>query len=250
MCPVHRRQVIGEIEARLSSGQPCRVVSTQLLEAGVDLDFPLGYRALAGLESIAQAAGRVNRNKRVETALLYVFESDSDSARRAPKYIRQSGEVARMVLERFPDPMSIEAIRAYYHELNQLQSGDAFDYKNILNYLKSDLGTPAFAFKTAADNFHLIEETTQPVIIPWDEKAVTLLEKLLDTPYPNSLARALQPYTVNIYQHELEALQNKLAVEVYLERFNVLSQTSLFLYHDDTGLEIPANEQAQAIYVD
>jgi CRISPR-associated endonuclease/helicase Cas3 len=74
MCGAHRASVIGEIRRRLSADEPCGVVSTQLIEAGVDLDFPVVYRALAGIDSIAQAAGRCNREGRMALGLVYLFE--------------------------------------------------------------------------------------------------------------------------------------------------------------------------------
>ena len=78
MCPAHRQATLLEIRARLKNGQPCRVISTQVMEAGIDVDFPVGYRALAGLDSIIQAAGRVNREGRLPRGDLYVFEPDSE----------------------------------------------------------------------------------------------------------------------------------------------------------------------------
>ena len=73
MCPAHRSDALHKIRERLDKGQPCRVVSTQLIEAGVDVDFPVVYRAAAGIDSIAQAAGRCNREGRLQTGKTYVF---------------------------------------------------------------------------------------------------------------------------------------------------------------------------------
>lgn len=73
MCPTHRKVVLAEVRERLKSGQPCRVISTQVMEAGIDVDFPVGFRALAGLDSIIQAAGRVNREMKQDIGNMYVF---------------------------------------------------------------------------------------------------------------------------------------------------------------------------------
>ena len=79
MCPAHRKATLAEIRERLNEGLPCRVVSTQIMEAGIDVDFPVGFRAMAGLDSIIQAAGRVNReNRRPGICDLTVFEPDSE----------------------------------------------------------------------------------------------------------------------------------------------------------------------------
>jgi CRISPR-associated endonuclease/helicase Cas3 len=79
MCPEHRSNRIAEVRMQLNSGESCVVISTQLIEAGVDLDFPVVYRALAGLDSIAQAAGRCNREGRSERGQVYVFEPEGGS---------------------------------------------------------------------------------------------------------------------------------------------------------------------------
>lgn len=73
MYPEHRKTIIKAIKERLRLGLPCRVVSTQLLEAGVDLDFPVVYRSMSGIDSLVQAAGRCNREKRQPVAPVYVF---------------------------------------------------------------------------------------------------------------------------------------------------------------------------------
>ena len=77
MCPVHRKATIATIRQRLKTGLSCRVISTQIMEAGIDVDFPVGYRAISGMDSIVQAAGRVNREGREKSGNLYVFEPDS-----------------------------------------------------------------------------------------------------------------------------------------------------------------------------
>ena len=98
MCPAHRRRVLAEIRARLEQGQICRVISTSVLEAGVDVDFPVGYRALTGLDSINQAAGRVNRNMCRDTGEMFVFEPESELIKRVPGFVAQGVAVTRGVL--------------------------------------------------------------------------------------------------------------------------------------------------------
>ncbi|NLG99047.1 MAG: CRISPR-associated helicase Cas3' [Chloroflexi bacterium] len=237
MCAVHRSQVIGEIRRRLQSGQPCRVISTQLLEAGVDLDFPVGYRALAGLESIIQSAGRVNREGRRPTGTLLVFEPDSEHARKTPLYIRQSADIARRILDKYPDPISIEAVRAYFTEIYQHQAPQNFDSRNILGCFEKHTPAPDFDFQTAAENFKLIGENTVGVIIPFDETAEQYLQELRTSPFPYSVLRKLQPYTVNIYEQEYQALVNSGAIDLYCERFAVLIDPQHYDPH--TGLVIP-----------
>ena len=85
MCPAHRSRTLGEIKETLNRGAPCRVVSTQLVEAGVDVDFPLVYRALGGLDSIVQAAGRCNREGRMDLGNMIVFRAHSAPPRGTPR---------------------------------------------------------------------------------------------------------------------------------------------------------------------
>ena len=92
MCPAHRKTTLDEIRQRLKAGQTCRVVSTQVMEAGIDVDFPVGFRALAGLDSIIQAAGRVNREMRNAVRRMFVFRPQTEFIKRTPEFIKQTGE--------------------------------------------------------------------------------------------------------------------------------------------------------------
>ena len=99
LCAAHRREVLAEIRRDLKDGRPVRLVATSLVEAGVDVSFPVVYRALAGLDSLAQAAGRCNRNGEVPGGgRVIVFESPEGASHRPPPELRQFAEVARSVL--------------------------------------------------------------------------------------------------------------------------------------------------------
>ncbi|MEJ5201135.1 MAG: CRISPR-associated helicase Cas3', partial [Anaerolineales bacterium] len=209
MCPAHRKQKLTEIRQRLENKHPCRVVSTTVMEAGIDLDFPIGYRALTGLDSINQAAGRVNRNMHYAVSDLFVFEPKSDFIKKTPRYISQAVEVSRMVFRDYAQmPISIPAIEAYFSLLYNLQDPQiSFDSKHIMACFDDNHGK--FNFETAARLFQVIEDITETVIIPFNEKAKELIEELKYTQYPSSTLRKLQPYTVSIYQSELEKLSTK-----------------------------------------
>jgi CRISPR-associated endonuclease/helicase Cas3 len=248
MCPAHRRATITTIRGRLDNKQTCRVVSTQIMEAGIDVDFPTGYRAMAGLDSIIQAAGRVNREGKRKMGTMHVFEPDSQFVKRTPAYIQQGAEVARDILRRFDDPVSMEAIQAYFGLLYDLQSDKAFDAKEILGCFEMEGADLIFEFKTAAERFRLIENNTLPVIIPYDEEAKSLLEIVKWTDYPTSYARKLQIYTVNIYEREFQALESKGAIDTYAKTYAVLNNLSL--YDAETGLQIPESSGGEAIFFD
>jgi CRISPR-associated endonuclease/helicase Cas3 len=203
MCPEHRSGILREVRRRLLDGLPTRVVSTQLIEAGVDVDFPVVYRALAGLDSIAQAAGRCNRNGKLPTpGLTYIFQPEDQ---KAETYFRETAQVAHQLIELHPDLLSQEAIRHYF-DLYYYQQSKRWDAKGILDpeSFHLDGGNKAFPFlfqfKTVAEKFRLIEDWQVPVIIPYDEKCRALLAELRNPSVPlnRKLLRGLQRYTVQI----------------------------------------------------
>lgn len=245
MCPTHRKETIFRIKERLKRSIPCKVISTQIMEAGIDVDFPVGYRSLSGLDSIIQAAGRVNREGKRQEGIMNVFEVDSDYVKKTPVYIQQGAALARKILKDFPDdPISLQAIDAYYNELYQLHSDKAFDRKEIINCFER--GIPEFNFKTAADRFNLIENVTVSVIIPYDEDANKLILQLRYSEFPKPIIRRLQSYTVNIYEREFEALQSLGLIDTYLELYSVLN--NLKYYDMKTGLIIPEGISGDAVF--
>jgi len=246
MCPAHRKQVVKEIRSRLMDGQACRLVSTSVMEAGVDLDFPVGYRAVAGLDSINQAAGRINREMRRGVEKLFIFEPETPHIKKTPGYIAQSIEVTRSVLREFSEkPISIDAIQSYFSLLYSLKNRQDFDYKDILTcFNKSQPDRLDFA--TAAEKFRIIEDDTVSIIIPYDQSARVTIEDMKATPYPASLLRKLQPYTVGIYVNEYHSMAGFGAIEMVAGKFAVL--TDMDLYKPETGLEIPASAGGEGLF--
>lgn len=238
MCPSHREQVVEEIRQRLSSGRACRVVSTSVLEAGVDLDFPVGYRALAGLDSINQAAGRVNREMKQGVQSLYVFEPDSPVIKKEPRYITQNVAVVRSVARDHVDRMiSIDAIRAYFSQLYNLKDNQAFDYKKILESLS--ISESHFSFAEASKNFRLIEDNSVAVIIPYNQEVEGLIEELKYSLYPSRLLRKLQRYSVSIYENEFNSLNVEGKIMMVAEKYAVLC--TLSDYDPQTGVHVSAD---------
>ena len=113
LCPADRKRLLAEIRARLETGRTCRVVSTSLIEAGVDVDFPTAWREEAGLDSVLQTAGRCNREgtRPATQSIVTVFRLDGQSA---PAIIRQNVDAFRSILTQFDDP-AIPAAVSYTH---------------------------------------------------------------------------------------------------------------------------------------
>jgi CRISPR-associated endonuclease/helicase Cas3 len=196
MCPAHRSQELKEIREALRTGGPCRVVSTQLVEAGVDVSFPEVIREMAGLDSIAQAAGRCNREGELEgLGRVTVFTPEEGLA----SAFRQAAGSAQSTLRHYGhDPFAPEAVEFFFSETYWLQE-QLLDKKKILEEFK--IPAPNWAFRDVANRFRLIENIMCPVIIPYNQEAKNLIKRLRFAAAPGGILRKLQHYTVKIYAH-------------------------------------------------
>lgn len=242
MCPAHRTEKLRAIRNLLDRGDPVRVVSTQLVEAGVDVDFPLVFRSMAGLDSIAQAAGRCNRHGRLPN-LGKVFLFDSED-RNAEKYFQETANVARQILGLDLEPLSDEAAEKYFRAYFYGRRAD-WDHHGILRdfHLQQKREAPfLFQFASAAEKFRIIRSAQQSVIIPYDERSRALVKDLRNPSIPlhRSLMRGLQRYMVGIYPHQVEA--NRGEFEWVREEFPVLLSPEQH-YSPDIGLTLTHEEQ-------
>ena len=196
MCGEHRSKVIREIKQRLKAGIPTKVISTQLVEAGVDIDFPVVYRALAGLDSIAQAAGRCNREGLLPHYGKTVVYIPSSQIPRG--HLAQAADAGKEVIARHADnPLSPGAIREFFDQLYWMKGDEGLDRKGILKLLPHDK-TLEYAFRAAAAVFRLIDEKYLPVIVQYGE-SVKLLEELSQNPWnARKILRKLQRYVINL----------------------------------------------------
>lgn len=247
MCGAHRSRVIAEIKQRLAEGVPTRVVSTQLVEAGVDLDFPVVYRALAGLDSIAQAAGRCNREGKLQQGQVVVFIPPERSG---IGLLRAAEDACRATLyRRDGDPLDRTLFVRYFEHLYYSRD---LDEKGIRGLLKVDPQSLGVQFRTAAERFRLIEDNQLPVIVLYDAAAEdaevrTLLGRLRKTGPERWLLRKLQRYIVNVPEREAQRLLAQQDVEELIPR--LFAQTSDWLYHPILGLvtDGPTPTAAQCI---
>lgn len=130
MCPAHRQKQIAEIRRRLFDALACRVISTFLIEAGVDIDFPTVYRELSRLDSILHAADRCNREGKrlVSVSIVTIFES----AERTPPLLATAASAWQTVLRHHLDITSEQAIEAYFCQQFDLKGTDTQDMQHIL----------------------------------------------------------------------------------------------------------------------
>lgn len=205
MCPEHRSKVLRRCRDLLAAGKPCQVISTQLIEAGVDLDFPVVYRSLAGLDALAQAAGRCNRNGRLTEGRLFLFRSEHGQSE---AFLRDTANVAGQLLggDGFPplydDPLSLQAIEHYFR-LYYWEQRQRWDFHQLLDSFKlaQSKSLPfQFSFRAVAATFRLIEESGRAVVVPWGEKGKELVEELRRPGRlpARSMLRSLQRYTVQV----------------------------------------------------
>lgn len=232
MTPFGRRKTLENVKKRLQSGEICRLVSTSLVEAGVDLDFPTVYRAEAGLDSILQAAGRCNRESKrpVEESVVYIFRAE----REVPILFRQNTAVARAVMREFPDIGSPEAVQRYFDMLHSLK-GDALDQKRILEAFEKGINGSFLPFATVADRFKLIETETYTVYIPVGP-GEEIVRRFCGGERSRKLFREAAQFAVEVYPQEYRALYDAGALERIDEQITVLSD--LRLYNHERGLTV------------
>ena len=202
MVPAQRQALLAEIRTRLKGGLSCRVVSTSLIEAGVDVDFPTVYRELAGLDSVLQAAGRCNREGKRPAAesIVTIFERTE----LPPTLFRTAIGAAREALAGERDPGTPETMDRYFSSLRDL-TGNALDKGDVVGAFEKGIAGCALPFRTVAENFHLIENNTHTVYIPYQEGA-QLLEQLQSIGGSKALYRKLGRYAVSVYDQHFQAL--------------------------------------------
>lgn len=245
MVPAQRQAMLSEIRTRLERGLPCRVVSTSLIEAGVDVDFPVVYRELAGLDSILQAAGRCNREGRRSSAesCVVVFER----TQLPPNMLQTAIGATHDALEggqNLDDPRTMEryfrALRAYKDK--------AIDKYGVVQAFERGIDGCDFPFRTVAEHFHLIDNNTYTVYVPWGE-GEELIRQLRNGVCSKALYRALGRYAVAVYDKQYAALDAAGAL-LTAQEIPTLGENSAILcradlYDEKTGLAlVPASGEA------
>jgi len=249
LVPKHRKAILANVRVRLSKGEHVRVVSTQLIEAGVDVDFPIVYRSLAGLDSLTQAAGRCNREGKLKEGVLYVYLAETDPP---PGFLRTALNVAHECLASGDvDLFSRQGTQPYFRKLTQL--GGALHARDKKRIQESRM---AGKYQQVDKDFRMIDSLSEPLCLVLDDEmsacfarachANRNLEQGIRVPGEWTVKdwRTCQDYTVNVFENQAEALEASFPGDIV--RLGHLD-TTFFVgaqraYHPRFGLEAATND--------
>lgn len=261
MCPVHRRTVIQQMREQLETQQPLICVTTQLIEAGVDISFRCVVRSMSGLDHAAQAAGRCNRNGEYDCCSVYLIQLEEEKLAAALKQIEKEQEITKKILffHEKEDLLHPQIMQNYFEGyLTTFQNQFSYplldsDHETLLRLLSTNsnnakraeaqmhgslplrLKNHMQAFRTAGKKFQVIAEQTTDILVPYgagEELILDLNGKLYENAFPKLLRKA-QQYLVSVYSGTLKALEAKDAL-IQLES-GVLALKSGF-YSSEQGI--------------
>lgn len=237
MCAAHRSAALDEVKARLLAGQPCRLVATQLVEAGVDVDFPEVYRAMAGADALAQAAGRCNREGRLSSGRLHVFVAPT----KPPPDLRPAKQTAEAIWTEGSLDLKSPALFPEY-------------FRRLYSVLPDDPGVLAaereLCFERSASLFRMIDDNgTIAVVAPYGASGYRV-DGIRRFGLTRVGLRRLQPFIVNLYRQEIEELLRAGALEQLDERLYSVVTGYEGVYDKEFGFSwkgTPAAEPASLI---
>ena len=239
MCPAHVSATIEQVKNALKTGthQPIRVIATQLIEAGVDIDFPVVFRQEAGLDSILQAAGRCNREGKQDVCTTYIFSLGMEHP--LPRGFISQSNSARLNMGKNHDWFAPLAMTCYFKQLHSRI--DNFDEKQMQELLYKR----KCEFEEAARQFRLIDDQTTSVFVNWNG-SIQLYQELLSQGPSYHLMKKLSQYSVNMRKRDFEKLQSIGAVDEPFE--NIYAITNPNFYKVDTGLSLD-NQWLEETYI-
>lgn len=199
MTPVHRSEVIAKIRNCLKNNENITVVSTSLVEAGVDLDFESVFRELAGLDSILQSAGRCNREGLRENSTTYIFETEE----KLHKDLGIRANITRSIINEYDNISSENCIHDYYNRLFAF-SNEKIESNSISKFNGKQVSPLSIPFRSYAESFEYIKQETIGIVIDYNDEASELIKELKFG--SASVRRKLQRYSVSVYFYELQEL--------------------------------------------
>ncbi|MGH9688390.1 MAG: CRISPR-associated endonuclease Cas3'' [Candidatus Acidiferrales bacterium] len=214
MCPLHRSDVLAQIKVRLAEGTQCRLISTQLIEAGVDVDFRVVYRCLGGVDSIVQAGGRCNREGRLESGTVFVFRAPTSPPPGTP---RRALQVTESLLREYSGQLNLMATETFDKYFRMLYAAEDLDTHKIQEQRQG------FNFASVGRDFKLIEDGySVPIVVPYGESLDRLVSIRHNGPSRETL-RGIQRFIVNIYRDAFSHLRQAGAVEEVSENLFALA---------------------------
>lgn len=277
MVPAHRSQMIDSIQGRLTAGERCVVVSTQLIEAGVDVDFPVVWRELAGLDSVIQAAGRCNRNGRCVDGEgnripgdVFVFEfAEREGVFRRPdsqNFLGKTRSIAWELINKKGRNIDSESIALYFKNCYQsanldkkciLENGSQgqrglYEEMSSRNHLMPNKNLLSrymdylYDFETYARTYKVIEDSGEPIFVPWKaegQKRLMRLREFEARKEEASLICDLQSYSVSVYPQLVRSLER----DGLIERCGIVKVLRIeddcrTVYSEEIGLLPPEEE--------
>ena len=233
MCPTHRRNELNKIKEALKNGNSMRVVSTQLIEAGVDIDFPVVYRATAGLDSIVQAGGRCNREGKLnELGRLIIFQPPKA---KLPSYIQTTSELGRNCLRSINEEIKLDDLQKYFEQLFWRRSGPDGGELDRFQILKE---SSKLNWQTVNDLFRIIDDHSVPVLMPYKE-GKDIISQILSNQFKawtRTEWQRIQLYSVAIPRYYFTILKENKAIDTINDTIHVLVREAL--YNNDTGFDI------------
>ncbi len=238
MYPKHRQKKYAEIKNRLAEGKTCLVISTSLVEAGVDLDFDTVYREKSGLDSMIQAAGRCNRNgkRKIEESNTYIFSLENAKEVQSQKLALA---VTETLMQKNMELDMPETIESYFEQLYHYK-GKSLDEKDIVGRFKRG----ELPFRKVSEDFHLIGKEGISILITKEAEARTIFEEIRQKGMTKELLRKASRYSVNVYVQDAE----KFFRNGMIEELSMQGKTNLFVisdekkYTDEYGLMLEIEE--------
>ncbi len=227
LCPQHRRDILCRIKQDLNNNVPCTVVSTSLIEAGIDISFERVFRAITGVDSILQAGGRCNREgelNKLGEVIVYIPENGLPKGK-----IKSMGQITEKYLKQGYDITSTETINKYFKELYEKYK-EKLDKKDIVGRLTRGVKNLDFPFQDVSDDFRLIDQNTYSVVVPYNEESNYMIENI---DYFN--IRQLQKYVVQVPHYDFEKYYDSGLLEKKKEGIYVLTNKE---YYTNMGIEI------------
>ena len=239
MYPKHRRRILREIRERLQKNKKCILISTSLVEAGVDLDFQSVYRELAGVDSMIQAAGRCNREglRPAKESKVYIFQFEGKENVLGQ---RQQIDVAKSVIADNRDISDAGSITQYFEMLYHIK-GDSLDKKKILDEFQNK----RYNFAKVGKEFKLIELDTKTIFINYEEEANETLCLLKERGFTRSGMRKASQYCITVYENEFNKLYGIRAIQPISEDIEDFYElTDKERYTEKMGLELELDDGA------